>query len=128
MIIHFLTALLAVPVLSLQTAPVPEPDTAFEPASKLTSEQRVRLRCSAAFALIAHDQSIGDEEALQWPKLEKRGREFFVRTTAGLIEQHSMTREQVAQITADEANTLLRDDETQSVMPSCMILLEASGL
>ena len=132
MMIHFLTILAFVPAFSLQAAPVQgqsePPELTYEAGSQLTTEQRASLRCSAAFALIAHGQSIGNEAALQWPKLETRGREFFVRTTADLMEKTGMSRQQITQVTSDEANALINDDEVETVMPSCLILLEASGV
>lgn len=94
----------------------------------LTLEQRMGLRCSAAFAIVAHGQSIGNERAQQYPPLEERGREYFVRVMAKLMDEHGLTREQISTIVESEAQALWDDDQVDAIMPSCLTSLEASGL
>lgn len=62
---------------------------------KLTLAQETSLRCSAAFGLIAYDQKRGAPGANAFPPLGTRGREFFVRTTARLMDETGATRETV---------------------------------
>ena len=73
---------LAVPAWA-QAAPV-------EPAP-LSLQQSTALRCSAAFALGAALQNRG--EATTWPPLAARGREFFVRALARLMDDAGLTRD-----------------------------------
>ncbi|MFN7157444.1 MAG: hypothetical protein ACK4MR_01965, partial [Erythrobacter cryptus] len=77
------TSLLAV-LLALQGT------SAAPPA--LAPDQRALLRCAAAFALVAEGQARGAEEALRWPALEGRGREFFVRALAQVMDEAGLDR------------------------------------
>jgi len=105
-------------------------------APRLSLEQSMRLRCSAAFGIIAGEQARGVESAKAWPPLGERGKEFFVRTAAGLMDELQLTREQVeAMLNAEVVK--LQDDAMQSedpaayaesVMQPCLLALEASGL
>lgn len=113
-----LTSLAA--ALALQAAPAaPAP---------ITQEQRALLRCSAAFALVANGQAKGDAGAKQWPPLATRGREFFVRALAQLMDETALDREGIAALAAAEARALQDKDELAKVMPSCLLILEGSGV
>ena len=94
----------------------------------LSLEQRMGLRCSAAFAIVAHGQSAGNEKTQQYPPLAERGREYFVRVMAQLMDDRGLTREQIAAIVESEAQSLLDNDQIAAIMPSCLATLEASGL
>ncbi len=85
------------------------PAAAQSPATapKLTLAQETSLRCSAAFGLIAYDQKRGAPGADAFPPLETRGREFFVRTTARLMDETGASRETV------QALLKVRVDELQ---------------
>lgn len=74
---------------------------------KLTLAQETSLRCSAAFGLIAYDQKRGAPGANAFPPLGTRGREFFVRTTARLMDETSASRDAV------QALLKVRVDELQ---------------
>lgn len=110
--------------LALQAAPAPAP--AAPPA--LSQENRALLRCSAAFALVSRRQANGDAAAQRWPALEVRGREFFVRSLAQLMDQTGLDRDGIAWLAAFEAKALADSGETDKVMPSCLLMLEASGV
>ncbi|MCP5383067.1 MAG: hypothetical protein H6913_00415 [Altererythrobacter sp.] len=97
-------------------------------APQLTLEQSAALRCSAAFALVAEGQANGNAEALAFPPLATRGREFFVRTSARIMDETGRTREQVAAMLQAEAQKLWDEDMIGEVMPGCMLLLDASGV
>ena len=94
----------------------------------VTMEQKTSLRCAAAFAIVAQGQSIGNEDALKWPAMDKRGREFFVRISAGLMDAADIDRNIVAALMQREAQTLWDAGEVHAVMPACLLLLEASGV
>ena len=94
----------------------------------LSLEQKTALRCSAAFAIIAGAQAAGDEKALAYPPMAERGQEFFVRFSAGLMDQKGLTREAVAAMLRGEAQKLLSAGEVHQIMPSCLLLLEGSGV
>ncbi|MXP31298.1 hypothetical protein GRI94_19690 [Erythrobacter jejuensis] len=104
------------------TAPAPTP------ASALSLEQQTALRCSAAFSIVAARQRAGDAKAGAYPPLATRGREFFVRSSAQLIDQTGLSREAIAQKLRAEAILLNQADRLDSAMPGCLLLLETSGL
>lgn len=113
-----------------------EPVTAQADPPRLGLEQAMQLRCSAAFAVVAGEQARGVASAQAYPPLGERGREFFVRAAAGLMDDLGLAREQVqALIEAEVAR--LQDDATQaddpaayldSVMRPCLLALDAAGL
>jgi hypothetical protein len=118
-----LTTLLAA-ALALQSAPgAAAPDPA-----PLSQENRALLRCAAAFALVANAQRNGDREAQQWPALGARGREFFVRAMAQVMDASGLDRAGIAQLAGKEAETLKASGEVAKVMPSCLLMLEAAGI
>ncbi|MXO84397.1 hypothetical protein GRI35_13560 [Altererythrobacter aestiaquae] len=98
------------------------------PGAALSLEQRTALRCSAAFAIIAGAQATGDEKALGYPPLAERGQEFFVRFSAGLMDSKGLTRDAVAAMLRAEAQKMSAAGEVHQVMPSCLLLLEGSGV
>lgn len=112
------TSLLAA-ALALQAAPA---------APDLSQEQRALLRCAAAFAIVADGQARGNAAARQWPPLETRGREFFVRALAQLMDQTGLDREGINRLASGAAQGLRDRGEVDQVMPSCLLMLEASGL
>ncbi len=109
----------AVPAAAQQAAPSPP---------ELSLEQRMLLRCSAAFALVAHGQAIGDPAALAWPAMGTRGREFFVRASARLIDEASLDRAALTAVMVQEAQGLGDGDALTTAMPPCLSALEAAGL
>lgn len=98
------------------------------PAPVLSQQSRALLRCSAAFALVSRRQANGDPVALRWPSLDERGREFFVRSLAQLMDETGLDRDGVAWLAGAEAKALQDSGETDKVMPSCLVMLESSGL
>ena len=103
------------------------PLLAQAPAKPLTMEQQTSLRCSAAFAIVAARQNAGAVRT--YPELTQRGREFFVRSGARLMDDAGLTRAQVQALMEAEARTLAADNQAlQDVMPACLLLLDASGL
>lgn len=110
-----LAALVAAPA----NAAAPEP-------APLTLQQGAALKCSAAFALGAAAQQRG--EGKQWPDLSVRGREFFVRTSARVMDETGWSRDLVSLRLVQEANALSQPATLALAMPPCLSLLAASGL
>jgi len=100
----------------------------------MSLEQQLLLRCSAVFAIVAAEQARGVPSA--YPPLAERGREFFVRSSARLIDELELTREELAARMQAEAEALRRNAAeagdaaayVDSVMQPCLSYLEASGL
>lgn len=111
-------ALTPIPALAARDGTPPE----------LSLEQRMRLRCSAAFALIAQRQARGEAEALRYPPLATRGREFFVRSAAAVMEAGSLDRGAIEGALTREAQALLEPGTLYAIMPACFQALEDSGL
>jgi len=97
-------------------------------APQLSLEQLTAMRCSAAFAIVAVRQAQGDADALAYPALAERGREFLVRSSAQLMDEAELSRETVATLLQAEAQKLSEADKISQIMPSCLLLLDASGL
>jgi len=114
---------LAALVLTMQAAtPAPAPAPALSPQSQAA------LRCSAAFALVSYGQEAGDPEAGKWPQIDPRGREYFVRAMAQIMDETGIDRDTAAALAQHEAKKLLDDGQLDAVMPACLILLDASGV
>ena len=64
----------------------------------LTIEQETALHCSAVFAIVSREQAQHAPVAETLPHIGTRGREYFVLTSAQLMDQTSATREQVASL------------------------------
>lgn len=94
------------------------------------------LRCSAAFAVIASEQQRGIATADTYPPLQKRGKEFFVRAGASLMDELGLTREQVRTALTQEvgrlqAETMASDKSgtaVAAIMEPCLQQLAALGL
>jgi hypothetical protein len=59
----------------------------------MTLEQQMLVRCSAAFAIVASEQERGVASARAYPPLNERGKEFFVRSGARLMDELHLSRE-----------------------------------
>jgi len=103
-------ALLAVPAAGMAQAP-------------LSLEHRMLLRCSAAFAITANRQASGEADALAYPALAARGREYFVRASARVMDEAGLDRGAVAQALETEARDLVANGTLAQVMPVCLALL-----
>jgi hypothetical protein len=96
----------------------------------LSLQQAGALKCSAAFALGAAQQAQkAHGGASQWPALAVRGREFLVRTSAKVMDETGMTRDQVAAELTAQARALAADPAAlATAMPPCLALLDAAGI
>ncbi|MEL7198220.1 MAG: hypothetical protein AAGL10_07885 [Pseudomonadota bacterium] len=97
-----------------------------EPA--LSAQSKALLRCSAAFAMVTRGQEAGNEAALKWPKLDQRGREFFVRSLAQLMDESGLDRAAISQLVGKEAQSLWDNQQIDAIMPSCLVMLESSKI
>lgn len=114
-------------LLALQSATPPSPQTAPDRVA-LSAQNSAALRCSAAFALVSYGQDNGNEAAMKWPALDARGREFFVRTLARIMDDTGIDRDGAAKLIEREAQGLLDNGQIDSIMPPCLALLDAAGL
>ncbi|QSB45953.1 hypothetical protein EB810_00970 [Altererythrobacter sp. FM1] len=105
-------------------APSHTSDTA--PQVKLSLQQNAAVRCSAAFALGAGLQKVG--KGKDWPPLAERGREFFVRASAQLMDETGMSRDAVGNLVQRKASELAEGDKLDRTMPACLLMLDSSGL
>lgn len=129
MMIHpLLAAALALSPLALQSAPAARDAAPAASAPSLSQENAALLRCSAAFALVSYGQAHGDEAARKWPAIDPRGREFFVRAMAQLMDDTGHEREAIARLAEAEAQRLIDRRLVDEVMPACLVMLDASGV
>jgi hypothetical protein len=118
-------ALLAAPAAAQQAETAP-----------MTLEQAMLLRCSAVFAVIAGEQERGVASAQAYPPLGARGKEFFVRAAARLMDERNLSREQVetalraeaARFQTEAAQAPDRARFVDGAMQPCLVALEASAL
>ncbi|MFC0590425.1 hypothetical protein ACFFF7_13515 [Novosphingobium aquiterrae] len=99
------------------------------PLPALNLEQETAVRCGAAFAIVASEQARGTPVAAKWPALGTRGREFFVRTGARLMDDTGATRPQVQALFARAASSLRADPgalpaRLDSLRVPCVSLLD----
>ena len=120
-------ALLSALLLVAAQAPSLAPAQAAK-SEALKPEQELALTCSAALATTAVRQSQGDEAALRYPALGERGREFFVRVSAKVMDETGMSRAAISERLTDIATQLKKPGKLDAVMPSCIDMLDASGL
>lgn len=95
----------------------------------LSLEQETAVRCGAAFAIVSSEQARGSALAAKWPALGTRGREFFVRTGARLMDETGATRPQVQALFARAATTLRADSaalpgKLETLRTPCLGLLD----
>lgn len=105
--------------LALLTAPA----ASFAQTPPLSLEHRMLLRCSAAFALVAGRQAGGEADALAFPAIGPRGREYFVRASARVMDEAGLDRTAVALALEAEAHDLVANGTLAQVMPVCLTLL-----
>lgn len=103
-----------------------------DPAPALPPAQQFKLHCAVAFAQLTAAQARGDARAAAYPPLAQRGREYFVRASAGATNGTGngtgLTQDQLKAMLEAEAAAMIRDDTLYESMPLCMKSLEASGL
>jgi hypothetical protein len=101
---------------------------AAQPAPPLSGEQQTLLHCSATFALVSGRQHAGDKEALAFPDITARGREYFVRALVQLMDEAGLDHDTVARLVQAEAAKLQDSPDLLKQMPPCLASLDASRL
>jgi hypothetical protein len=104
------------------------PALAQQPAHQLTAEQQTLLHCSATLALVSGRQHAGDKEALAFPDITARGREYFVRALVQLMDEAGLDHDTVARLVQAEAARLQDSPGLLAGMPACLASLDASKL
>ncbi len=94
----------------------------------LSLQDKALVRCSAAFAMVSHGQANGNEAALKWPVLDERGKEFFVRALADVMDRTGKSREEISQLVSAQAQQLWDQGTLDQVMPGCLLMLETSDI
>ena len=89
----------------------------------LTAEEQMGLTCASAFAIVAAGQARGEPAMTQYPPLAARGREWFVRLAAQLMDDAGLDRDGV-RAAAEAAAAPLRRNGVGPVMPSCLKALD----
>lgn len=112
---------LSVPAMAQDQAPGPA-------LPSLDLDQRMLLRCSATFALVAFRQEAGVDWALALPPMGERGREFFVRASALLMDETGIGPDVLDRLLSAEAESLVAAGQIEPMMPLCLGLLEQAGL
>jgi hypothetical protein len=119
--IPFVAALalaLAAPAMAQQAKPTPQ----------LTDDQRTLLHCSATFALVSGRQHARDAQALAFPDVTERGREYFVRAMVELMDEAGLDHDAITSLVTQEAAGLRDPAVLYKQMPACLASLQASGL
>lgn len=118
--------------IALVSAPVPAAPPA--PAPVPAVDLPVAVRCAALFGLVAGEQARGAADARRFPPLAQRGREFFVRTGARLMDAEGLDRPAMQARMQAEVQRLLAEragapDPTgwlDGAMQPCLAMLDAS--
>ena len=110
--------------LVLAAAPV----EASAPAPALAPPQLAALRCGVVFAMGSKMQLARKPAAAAWPPLAIRGKEYFVRVFARLMDDTGASRDQLSALAGKEAAALEDDRTIVAAMPGCLGLLDAAGV
>lgn len=121
-----MSILLAALALASQPAENPKPMVGDLP--KLSLAQSAALRCGVVFATGARMQADGSPAAAAWPPLATRGKEYFVRVFARLMDDTGASREILNGMAMREADGLRASGEVGKAMPACLQLLDAAGI
>ncbi|MFC4256867.1 hypothetical protein GRI97_14915 [Altererythrobacter xixiisoli] len=114
-------------VLVLIAVPLAAQESASHASPRgLMLEHRAMLRCSAAFALVAAEQQRAPGGMTAYPPLSGRGREYFVRAVAQVMDDTGLPRQEVVAELEREARDLSAAGRLEQVMPACLLALEAS--
>lgn len=104
-----------------------QPAAAAPVLPSLNLEQETAVRCASAFAIVSAEQAKGSNRP-GWPNLGTRGREFFVRTGARLMDETGATRPAISALFARTAGNLRADANLparlESLRQPCLTLLD----
>lgn len=97
-------------------------------ASKLTLEDKTLMRCSAAFAMVAWQQDDKAPDGKKYPPLNERGREYFVRAMAEIMDDTGVDRAGITELLRAQMVELAKPGKLDEAMPPCLLSLESTGL
>jgi len=113
-------------LIAAQAAVAPAPPVVVP---TLTLEQSSALKCGVGFAMAATIRTEDGRVSPISPQLRRRGREFFVRSAARIMDETGARREAVAALVAGQESELrMQPDQLDAIMPACLLLLDASGI
>ncbi len=120
-------------MLALQSAPQAAPTSPpITTLDQLPIEEAAAPRCAVAFAIVARWQAANDPRGSEYPDMqEDGGREFFVRTLAGLMEARELSREAATDIIFGEVRMLSNPEGAEQIaamMPACLLMKRSVGL
>lgn len=95
------------------------------PPRPLTETEHTGLRCAAAFAMGAGAQARGEPWAKAYPPMATRGREFFVRLAAQIMDDSGLDEPGLKAAAQAEAAALRRSGKVGAIMPFCLRVLDA---
>lgn len=120
------TLLAPLALIAVQSPAAPAPPVAIP---VLTLEQSSALKCGVGFAMAEQIRGEDGRVSPPSPELRTRGREFFVRGAARIMDQTGASREEIAALVAAQSAELRANPEQiDAMMPACLLLLEASGI
>jgi hypothetical protein len=114
--------------LALASQPADDAQPAIGDLPRLSLAQSTALRCGVVFATAARMQADGDPAAAAWPPLASRGKEYFVRVFARLMDDTGASRETLNGMAMREADGLRASGGVAQAMPACLPLLDAAGI
>ena len=105
--------------------------TALPAAPAVPLELQTGARCAALFALVSADQARGGSESAGWPPLAQRGREFFVRISARIMDAAGLDRAGIGALMQGEVRALegaspARRAARAALKAPCLALLDAT--
>ena len=100
----------------------------------LTDIHRRDMRCATVFAIVAQGQDEGLPSALEYPAMEKRGKEYFTQLGQRIVEETGQPREAVRQEFIAVAQNIQQeaqesgdpDGVSAKYMGQCLPLLDAA--
>lgn len=122
----FFSALVLVAAQAASTAPVEQAPSPAPPT--LSAPQAAALRCGVVFAMGAKMQAEGKPAAAGWPELGAKGREYFVRTAARIMEETGADRAAIQALAAAQLASLKDDAAIADAVPGCLVLMDAAGV
>ena len=106
----------------------PAPPTIEVAPLALSAEQQATVRCAITFANVAARQAQADPAVAGYPDLTERGREFFVRSMAQLMDDLQIKRPQLRLHLTKAAEEITQPGKVEELMPACLLMLDAAGL
>jgi hypothetical protein len=121
---------LRIPLVAVLAFALAAPGVAQQPrpAPQLNVEQKTLLHCAATFAIVSGRQHAKDAQALAFPDITERGREYFIEAMAQLMDEAGLDHDAVKSLVAQEAAGLQDPAVLYKQMPACLASLQASGL